>query len=96
MNPVSTVHPDGGAPPRPGARRLRLAAAALSALGAAAVPAVAVTGPAAAAGTNSFTQTNLIADNATFGAELVDPNLTNPWGLAFLKNSAIWVSDNNS
>jgi uncharacterized protein (TIGR03118 family) len=45
---------------------------------------------------NSFTQTNLIADNASFKPQLVDPNLTNAWGLAASSTSPIWVSDNNS
>lgn len=44
----------------------------------------------------TFKQTNLIASNATFGAKLVDPNLTNAWGLASSPTSPIWVSDNNS
>ena len=43
-----------------------------------------------------FKQTNLIANNASFGAKLVDPNLTNAWGLTSSPTSPIWVSDNNS
>ena len=31
---------------------------------------------------DSFAQTNLIANKASFGAKLTDPNLTNAWGLA--------------
>ncbi len=45
---------------------------------------------------NKFKQTNLIANNATFGAKLVDPNLTNAWGLTSSPTSPLWVSDNNS
>lgn len=45
---------------------------------------------------NSFAQTNLVADKASFGAKLVDPNLHNPWGLAAGPGNPIWVSDNNS
>ena len=30
---------------------------------------------------NSFTQTNLVSDG-TVPAELVDPNLINPWGMS--------------
>ena len=45
---------------------------------------------------NKFAQTDLIANKASFGAKLVDPNLTNAWGLATLGNSPLWVSDNNS
>jgi uncharacterized protein (TIGR03118 family) len=50
----------------------------------------------AAASPNSFKQTNLVANKASFGAKLVDPNLTNAWGLASSPNSPLWVSDNNS
>jgi uncharacterized protein (TIGR03118 family) len=45
---------------------------------------------------NSFKQTNLIASKASFGAKLVDKNLTNAWGLATGPTTPIWVSDNNS
>jgi uncharacterized protein (TIGR03118 family) len=45
---------------------------------------------------DSFAQTNLIANKASFGARLTDPNLTNAWGLAAGPTSPIWVSDNNS
>ncbi len=55
---------------------------------------------AAAAGAptlaNKFAQTNLVANKASFGAKLVDPNLTNAWGLATSSGGPIWVSDNNS
>ena len=47
-------------------------------------------------GPKSFHATNLVADNASFGPKLVDPNQTNGWGLAAAPNSYIWVSDNNS
>jgi uncharacterized protein (TIGR03118 family) len=59
---------------------------------------VAAAAPAAFATTaaNNFTQTNLVANNSTFGAKLVDPNLTNAWGLAAGPNEPLWVSDNNS
>jgi uncharacterized protein (TIGR03118 family) len=58
---------------------------------AAAEPAMATAAPA-----NSFKQTNLIANKASFGAKLVDPNLKNAWGLASGPATPIWVSDNNS
>jgi uncharacterized protein (TIGR03118 family) len=45
---------------------------------------------------NKFVRTNLVANKSTFGAKLVDPNLTNAWGLASGAGSPIWVSDNNS
>jgi uncharacterized protein (TIGR03118 family) len=62
---------------------------------------VAALAPAAAAAPtttapNMFTQTNLVANNSSSGAKLVDPNLTNAWGLASSATGAIWVSDNNS
>ena len=49
---------------------------------------------AAASTADRFTQSNLVADNASFGAKLVDPNLTNAWGLA--GPGPLWVADNNS
>ena len=42
-----------------------------------------------------FTQTNLIADLPGV-ATLTDPNLQNPWGIAFSPNGAFWLADNNS
>jgi uncharacterized protein (TIGR03118 family) len=71
-----------------------LAATAL-ALGIAAAPAALASNRTNAA-PNDFTQTNLVANKASFGAKLVDPNLTNAWGLASSGTSPIWVSDNNS
>jgi len=53
-------------------------------------------GSAAAVPANSFKQTNLIANKASFGAKLVDKNLINAWGLAAGPGTPIWVSDNNS
>ncbi len=58
-------------------------------------PAGAVSAPATAL-TNSFAQTNLIANKASFGAKLVDKHLTNAWGLAAGPTTPVWVSDNNS
>jgi len=51
---------------------------------------------AAKAQPDSFKQTNLIANKASFKAKLVDKNLTNAWGLAASPSSPIWVSDNDS
>jgi uncharacterized protein (TIGR03118 family) len=51
---------------------------------------------AATAPPNKFKVTNLIANNSSFGAKLVDPNLTNAWGLASSPSSPLWISDNNS
>jgi uncharacterized protein (TIGR03118 family) len=42
------------------------------------------------------TQTNLFADTADAGAPNVDPNLLNPWGLAFNPTGIAWVSDNHA
>jgi uncharacterized protein (TIGR03118 family) len=59
---------------------------------------LAVAGPVASAATppNSFAQTNLIANKASFKPKLVDPDLTNAWGLATGPSTPLWVSDNNS
>jgi len=75
---------------------IRKAALAWTAAGAVAVALMGLLAPtvAAAPAADSFTQTNLVADNASFGAKLVDPNLTNAWGLA--GPGALWVADNNS
>jgi uncharacterized protein (TIGR03118 family) len=64
---------------------------------AAAAPALAATAAATpATAANDFRQTNLIANNASYHPKLVDPNLTNAWGLAAGAGSPLWVSDNNS
>ncbi|MBO0691259.1 MAG: TIGR03118 family protein [Acidimicrobiaceae bacterium] len=49
----------------------------------------------AASSATTFVQTNLISDLTTVGAQVVDPELLNPWGLAFDPIS-LWVSGNNS
>jgi len=66
-------------------------------VGASAVVAIAAL-PAGAATPKGivFKQTNLVANNASSGAKLVDPNLTNAWGLATGPSTPLWVSDNNS
>ena len=51
---------------------------------------------ASAAPSNSFVQTDLVANTSSAGASLVDPNLKNAWGLAAGPGTPIWVSDNNS
>jgi uncharacterized protein (TIGR03118 family) len=45
---------------------------------------------------NGFQQTNLVSDLSNQGAQVVDPNLLNSWGLAFTPTSPLWVADNNS
>ena len=43
----------------------------------------------------TFSQTNLISDGAV-PAQQTDPNLVNPWGVAYSPTSPFWISDNNS
>jgi uncharacterized protein (TIGR03118 family) len=43
----------------------------------------------------SYLQTNLVSDISGV-ARFTDPNLVNPWGLAYTPTGAFWVSDNNS
>lgn len=45
--------------------------------------------------TDLFAQTNLVSDGAAPAAH-VDPQLLNPWGIAFAPNAEFWVSDNNA
>jgi uncharacterized protein (TIGR03118 family) len=78
----------------PAAVTVFAAAAGLVAIG---VPAWAsASAPTAAHPADSFMQTNLIANKASFKAKLTDKNLTNAWGLAAGPSTPIWVSDNNS
>jgi uncharacterized protein (TIGR03118 family) len=49
----------------------------------------------AAAQTNSYTQTNLSSDTAGTAA-FTSPDLSNPWGIAFVPGSPFWIADNNS
>jgi uncharacterized protein (TIGR03118 family) len=41
-----------------------------------------------------FTEVDLVSDRA--GAVTMDPNLTNPWGIAFNPAGAAWVANNHS
>ena len=72
------------------------AAAGLVAIGVPAWASASASAPSAAHPADSFTQTNLIANKASFKAKLTDKNLTNAWGLAAGPGTPIWVSDNNS
>jgi len=45
---------------------------------------------------NEFVQTNLVSDLGDQGAQIVDPNLKNPWGVAFGPTTPLWASDNNA
>ena len=50
----------------------------------------------ASAAANGFvTQVNLVSDGFV-AANHTDPNLKNPWGLAFAPGGPFWVADNNS
>lgn len=51
--------------------------------------------PGALGQTNSYKQTNLTSDTTGVAAN-VDPNLVNPWGIAFFPNTPFWIADNNS
>ena len=80
--------------------RLRSFTTAVLALAVPAALAVTVAAPAASARThgpdNRFSQTNLVSDLSTVGAQIVDPNLKNPWGLAFGPTTPLWVADNGT
>src|SRR5580658_10513904 len=43
----------------------------------------------------AYQQTNLVGNVSGVGTH-TDPNLSNPWGIAFDPGSTFWVSDNNS
>ena len=43
-----------------------------------------------------FHQTNLVSNLSTVGAQLVDPSLKNPWGLAAGPTTPVWVADNGT
>jgi uncharacterized protein (TIGR03118 family) len=73
---------------------LAVGATALSAGAALAVPAAASSARHPAG--NEFLQTNLVSDLSNQNAKVVDPDLQNPWGLAFGPTTPLWVSDNNN
>jgi uncharacterized protein (TIGR03118 family) len=58
--------------------------------------AAAVPGASAQAVQNEFHQTNLVSDLTTVGAQVVDPDLVNSWGLALGPTSPLWVADNGT
>jgi uncharacterized protein (TIGR03118 family) len=43
-----------------------------------------------------FAITALVSDVATFNARTVDPDLVNPWGLAFAATGNLWVANNGT
>jgi len=46
--------------------------------------------------TGEFIQTNLTADTVAGQASVVDPKLTNPWGVAYSPSGPFWVANNGS
>ena len=44
---------------------------------------------------NNYVQTNLVSDIPGLAAN-TDPNLVNPWGIAFGPTSPFWISDNHT
>jgi uncharacterized protein (TIGR03118 family) len=50
---------------------------------------------ALAAPPNAYMARNLVS-NGKVAAEHVDPNLVNPWGIAFSPTSPVWVADNHT
>jgi uncharacterized protein (TIGR03118 family) len=46
-------------------------------------------------GGSEFLQTNLVADTAGFGANRIDTNLRNAWGIAVAPSGPIWISANH-
>src|ERR1035438_9096312 len=87
----SNVYEEVTTTPRPAVRCLSLAVtAAVATL--ACVSASAWDQPE---GTDDYTKTNLISDQAGV-ALLTDTNLVNAWGISFSATSPFWVSDNGS
>jgi uncharacterized protein (TIGR03118 family) len=78
--------------------RSRTLPALAAGLIAVAVPATATAAVAGGASghENEFRQTNLISNRTDQGAQVVDPNLQNPWGLAMGPATPLWVADNNA
>jgi uncharacterized protein (TIGR03118 family) len=78
------------------APRLRRATVLIAIGGLMALPAV--TAPAGADQSrfeDGYQQTNLVSD-IPGAAQLLDPNLVNPWGLSSSPTSPLWVSDNGT
>ena len=50
--------------------------------------------PLSRADAHGYLQTNLVSDEASLAPKTVDPNLVNPWGVAFFPDGPFWVSDN--
>jgi uncharacterized protein (TIGR03118 family) len=56
---------------------------------------IAITGlfAAATARADGVFQTNLVSDKPGMGAQVVDPNLIDPWGISFSSASPFWLSN---
>jgi uncharacterized protein (TIGR03118 family) len=48
------------------------------------------------ASSNSYQQTNLVADSSGYGAARIDPNLANAWGIAIGPTGAFWIAANHT
>src|SRR5262245_8889287 len=92
--------------PAPGRRITTRRWVAMAAVAATTVISAAVA-PAAAQGTgssrgpgsssgNEFVQTNLVSNRNDQGAQIIDANLKNPWGVSMGPTTPLWVSDNNA
>jgi uncharacterized protein (TIGR03118 family) len=58
---------------------------------------LALVSPRAEADGNRYLQTNLVSDNnAAASAKHNDPDLLNPWGVAFFPGGPFWISDNGA
>ncbi len=45
---------------------------------------------------SAYSSTNLVGDTGAAGPLVVDPNLVNPWGIAFGPTSPAWVANNHT
>src|ERR1700722_6276075 len=53
--------------------------------------------PFSRADARGYLQHNLVSDNSTAAAaDHTDPNLLNPWGVAFFPGGPFWISDNGA
>jgi uncharacterized protein (TIGR03118 family) len=55
-----------------------------------------LTAPAALAGGDVYAVHNLVSSGPPLTADHTDPNLVNPWGIAFNPTAFAWVADNHS
>jgi len=59
------------------------------------VAAAALGTSASGAMAKGYVQKNLVSDGK-ISAVTTDPNLLNPWGIAFFPGGPFWISDNNA